>query len=676
MSPESSTGPLEIPVKPRFKKPPACDYCKARRVLCHPQPEGRSCPRCLEKGVKCTTTPSVRRRRTRQHEIKFVVAKKAVAINRGNKSNEDDTPSHAMNLDTIRDGTEVRMSQGQALQTSTGLTLTTPSVVPYACTSQSHILATSSVGLNGGYTKPIAYAPVSSRPQLQLPKRLMQELFNAFIHTPYRLHPIIPYDRIHARLTGCGWQPSALSPQEYVLVHCIFALTSTVSTDPLIIGPETLPVECIDILTTSYPMKKIRRDLREIGRRRESVGMCHQLRAEALRLAHNEGIAVWVSPENAASCCLLDTLLSQYDSPNSYGAAFAWQARRLAESWYKQPQLYNWTFGTVDRSVKWACFLMVDVLAALHPDRSVDFSAHDEQLICGHDQLSLEELTLLLGQGCNGLGQYYGYFLSIIFQITCHAREVYERISGPCARGRTYDLQVIKSYVASLNLLHHLCGAFGEYGITLANQNQSQSMTIVGVLRTLWIGWTNLALHFYGTIRGVLEQSSVTNVYTARPHGIIDDIYWSGDFDSDIGLEQATSSSELAPVFSVARDLACRAAVEFSKQIEEVYLISTLAQTRIMGGQLKKWVQLVVEVTDAGIMSASVGIQTLERLRDGMKIAGFSCTDNTHILEGIDSHLSTLMNSSASAQNPSHILTRNYNPGYHPSANSDSYPSV
>jgi hypothetical protein len=67
--------------KPK-KKLPACDYCKARRVLCHPQPDGRSCPRCLEKGVKsvffsknlpdseicrCTTTPVVRRKRKPEH---------------------------------------------------------------------------------------------------------------------------------------------------------------------------------------------------------------------------------------------------------------------------------------------------------------------------------------------------------------------------------------------------------------------------------------------------------------------------------------------------------------------------------------------------------------------------------------------------------------------------------
>ncbi|KAJ7820336.1 hypothetical protein B0H14DRAFT_2833953 [Mycena olivaceomarginata] len=44
------------------KKPPACDACKARRVLCHPQPHGAPCPRCVEKNQMCTTTPVPRGR--------------------------------------------------------------------------------------------------------------------------------------------------------------------------------------------------------------------------------------------------------------------------------------------------------------------------------------------------------------------------------------------------------------------------------------------------------------------------------------------------------------------------------------------------------------------------------------------------------------------------------------
>ncbi|KAJ7134563.1 hypothetical protein C8R44DRAFT_770813 [Mycena epipterygia] len=52
-------------------KPPACNACKARRVLCHPQPNGIPCPRCAEKGVICKTD-GVPRGRPRKNPIQDV----------------------------------------------------------------------------------------------------------------------------------------------------------------------------------------------------------------------------------------------------------------------------------------------------------------------------------------------------------------------------------------------------------------------------------------------------------------------------------------------------------------------------------------------------------------------------------------------------------------------------
>ncbi|KAJ6610546.1 hypothetical protein B0H10DRAFT_1953789 [Mycena sp. CBHHK59/15] len=54
--PDYVLNPASPPEK-RKKQPPACDSCKIRRVLCHPQPNSAPCPRCVEKGGNCTTTP-------------------------------------------------------------------------------------------------------------------------------------------------------------------------------------------------------------------------------------------------------------------------------------------------------------------------------------------------------------------------------------------------------------------------------------------------------------------------------------------------------------------------------------------------------------------------------------------------------------------------------------------
>ena len=51
MPPAMSRDQTQTSTVTKRKKPPACDYCKARRVICHPQPDGKPCPRCEEKEV-------------------------------------------------------------------------------------------------------------------------------------------------------------------------------------------------------------------------------------------------------------------------------------------------------------------------------------------------------------------------------------------------------------------------------------------------------------------------------------------------------------------------------------------------------------------------------------------------------------------------------------------------
>ncbi|KAJ7777708.1 hypothetical protein DFH07DRAFT_1056474 [Mycena maculata] len=53
--------PAVLPIHEKPKKPPACDACKARHVLCHPQPDGAPCPRCVEGNIICSTTGGRRR---------------------------------------------------------------------------------------------------------------------------------------------------------------------------------------------------------------------------------------------------------------------------------------------------------------------------------------------------------------------------------------------------------------------------------------------------------------------------------------------------------------------------------------------------------------------------------------------------------------------------------------
>lgn len=51
-----STSPANSSDAQSTKKKRACDYCRLKRVICHPQSNGEPCPRCLEKGVEYAPT--------------------------------------------------------------------------------------------------------------------------------------------------------------------------------------------------------------------------------------------------------------------------------------------------------------------------------------------------------------------------------------------------------------------------------------------------------------------------------------------------------------------------------------------------------------------------------------------------------------------------------------------
>ncbi|KAM0746117.1 hypothetical protein T439DRAFT_144445 [Meredithblackwellia eburnea MCA 4105] len=68
---------------PHKRKAPACDFCKASRVLCLGREGGnldKGCPRCISKGIICTTTPVKRKKPTRkQHPVSHTGSKYSIS---------------------------------------------------------------------------------------------------------------------------------------------------------------------------------------------------------------------------------------------------------------------------------------------------------------------------------------------------------------------------------------------------------------------------------------------------------------------------------------------------------------------------------------------------------------------------------------------------------------------
>ncbi|KAJ3837979.1 hypothetical protein F5878DRAFT_642342 [Lentinula raphanica] len=237
----------------RLKKLPACDFCKAKRVLCHPQADA-PCPRCVEKGLICKTTPVVRRKRRTKAQIEE--ARQAEDEASGSQST-----SYGMHSLEIR------------RERSSMQTLDTRIFVNLGCQS------------------------------LDIPPSLVRELFEDFQLLPQRYYPLLPYNDLEASLQKHSWDLHALAPQDRVLAQCIIAIGARITT-----SSHFVDLDDADIVQLPYfePLKTQSLDCRHFGQRREQF--CQQLKGEAGWLAQCEGVMYNISITNAVSLGFLEFL--------------------------------------------------------------------------------------------------------------------------------------------------------------------------------------------------------------------------------------------------------------------------------------------------------------------------------------------------------------------------------
>ncbi|KAJ7115415.1 hypothetical protein C8R44DRAFT_223665 [Mycena epipterygia] len=169
----------------RLKKPPACDSCKARRVLCHPQPDGAPCPRCVEKEIICTTTP-VPRGRPRKNPAPASTSSKSLAVT----------------------GPEPRTSY---------LLLPNPGTISH-----------SSIGFQN------------------LNPEFVAHCFECLVHMPQFSHPLIKRSSIQQLVFAASFELHRLPPQSRVLALCIIALSSLASFHERVLGAGPRPESFTD----------------------------------------------------------------------------------------------------------------------------------------------------------------------------------------------------------------------------------------------------------------------------------------------------------------------------------------------------------------------------------------------------------------------------------------------
>ncbi|KAF7342336.1 Zn(2)-C6 fungal-type domain-containing protein [Mycena venus] len=179
--------PTQEQSQKRPKKPPACDSCKARRVLCHPQPNGAPCPRCVEKNTICTTTPVVRGR-----------------------------PRRPIIHATTPPTTFVETGRGSSLAVSS--------------------LSPDSAALV------VDHAP--NCPTLN--PEFVAHCFECFEFIPQVSHPLIRRTKIREEVEVAAHELHTLPPQSRVLALCIIAVASLASFHESILGPGPRPKSLVD----------------------------------------------------------------------------------------------------------------------------------------------------------------------------------------------------------------------------------------------------------------------------------------------------------------------------------------------------------------------------------------------------------------------------------------------
>ncbi|KAF7372430.1 Zn(2)-C6 fungal-type transcriptional factor [Mycena venus] len=380
------------------KKPPACDSCKARRVLCHSTTDGTPCPRCLEKGTKCTTTP-VTRGRPPKPNLGMIPA-----VIPGPNSAAPTTASHSASEE--------------------------PETHPSDSASNSNSLP-----------------PRDSARYLELSPELVHHLFECFTHLPQFNHPMLRRDVLRDALSSTSWQIHLFPPQLKVLAHCVVALSASISFDHAIIGPGAKPVSLGDrsVFTRGA-------DLREYGVLREP--MYRALRAEALRLASDVGVLLEPSEDNAVSCFMLQFLENARDTRSRpFAVQYLHHVRVICGSWGEEQMVSQ-------NATIWSGFLLMEALETTLHRQPILVSHHDQLLITGRDPLSLQNLFVSLQSAMQEKKEQplipFTAMRSYFFHVTRLARDLYERITGDFARRHPLDEGSITEFISSLNHLHSI----------------------------------------------------------------------------------------------------------------------------------------------------------------------------------------------------------------------------
>ncbi|GAA5878716.1 hypothetical protein JCM16303_007156 [Sporobolomyces ruberrimus] len=590
---KSATDAGEAGVGKKRKKLPACDACKLRRVLCKPQPIGISCPRCKDKGIVCTTTPTIRKKAAGR-------SGKRIEEARAMFGTADPTTPELMGASNTP-WIQPRLQQQQQPKGPA-----TPSIDTLATSARAPKLSEEDADQH------LAFDALNGA--------LVAHLLELYQALPQSWLPIGVRGKMSLLFESAGRRLESLAPQAEVLAHAMIALTSRLSSHPALFGPGGNVPAFESLTPTAFAQH---RDLREFGRRRDES--CEKLRKRAVKLAWERGTLVQTSEESMASCYLLEMLEGRNDpkAGKPYGSAFVSHLRSLLDSDDPgAPKVMNMSLG-------WSALMMREAIFAASAGRTSHFTATDDRLLCGDPPASIEASLLETVDDVDlrdTVTLFFRPFRPYTYHCASLARALSDNVTGTFARKQPLDELFVTKYMTHLDHLLHLFAVLeSRIAMVLSPAATSahalpapfeaeRQFIMRACLYTLSLAWCGLSLPLYIDLKRrvrALEQPSSDQT----PH-------------HSLPSHQRTLS-RLRLLLDQVQGTTLKAARMVAQTVREAPSLAFL--THLQSENLDKWCELLIEtrvVEDGG-----QGITREERrndlidIRDGLLTMGWSWAD-------------------------------------------------
>ncbi|GAA5940190.1 Zn(II)2Cys6 transcription factor domain-containing protein [Sporobolomyces koalae] len=573
------------------KKLPACDACKLRRVLCKPQPIGISCPRCKDKGIVCTTTPTVRKKAVGR-------SGKRIEEARAMFGTADPTAPELMGAsNTPWIQPRLQQQQGQARA----------SIETLATAVRAPKLSEDDADAN------LAFDALNGA--------LVAHLLELYQALPQSWLPIGVRGRMSLLFESAGRRLEALPPQAEVLAHAMIALTSRLSSHPALFSPGS-NIPSFESLTPAAFARD--RDLREFGRRRDEA--CEKLRKKAVKLAWDRGTLVESTEETMASCYLLEMLEGRNNPKGGkpYGSAFVSHLRTLLDT-ADEPGAVK----VMNMSLGWSALMMREAIFAASAGRTSHFTAVDDRILCGDPPLSIEASLLETVDDVDlrdTVTLFFRPFRPYTYHCASLARSLSDNVTGTFARKQPLDELFVTKYLTHLDHLLHLFAVLeSRIAMVLSPAATSahalpapfeaeRQFIMRACLYTLSLAWCGLSLPLYTDLkRRVRSLEHPTEDHIPR--------------HSQPSQQRALSRLRL--LREQVRSTTVKAARMVAQTVREAPSLAFL--THLQSENLDKWCELLIETRV--VEEGGEGISREERrndlvdIRDGLLTMGWSWAD-------------------------------------------------